>query len=240
MNRSRSAAPLLVRCAALVGLAASLAIVGCASEKRTQSAPQYASATSPLERAAQLMTGRFDSSRQAARTAELPDEQRYLDIAVRMHRIHAWNDSADSIYLYVEQAVSSMPDRPYRQRVYKLMNEGAGRVSSRVLWLPEGSEPRFVGAGRDQSPFAELAPTDLDDRGCVVDLEYVAGDAGEWEFVGHTRGDGCPSDFRGAVRTTSEMRFAPDRFEAWDRGWNAADEQVWGPTAGPYVFDRVE
>ena len=35
-----------------------------------------------------------------------------------------WPDSQGAIWLYVEQAVATSLDKPYRQRVYKLEQQG--------------------------------------------------------------------------------------------------------------------
>jgi hypothetical protein len=218
---------------------------GCASNSAVAeggvSAPSdigSASSSSPREALAELMEGEFRSATQAEATADLPDEERFLDIVVRVERIDAWDGRGGAVWLYMEQAVARMPDRPYRQRVYKLKDAGDGVVTSTVLWLP-GEDAQYVGAWRDASLLASVSPGELEARGCVVRLRDVRNEAGPWLFAGETVGDGCPSDFRGAVRATSAVRFAADRFEAWDRGWNASGEQVWGPTTGPYVFDRV-
>ncbi len=214
--------------------------VGCASRPGAGGGSDLSDGVSARDHLALLMDGTFTSERQAGETAELPDEQRFLDIVVRMERIDAWDGYDDAIYLYLEQAVAQFSDRPYRQRVYKLEQDGPGRVTSTVLWFPDDEGEPYIGAWRDESLLDDLDPSRLEDRGCVVELDYVGDERSEWVFVGSTRGEGCPTTFRGAVRSTSDIQIGAGRFQAWDRGWNDADEQVWGPTAGPYVFDRAE
>jgi hypothetical protein len=58
-------------------------------------------------------------------------------------------------------------------------------------------------------------------------------------FTGSTVEDRCRSTLRGATYATSEVKVYPDRIESWDRGFDGADEQVWGAVAGPYVFRKV-
>jgi hypothetical protein len=41
---------------------------------------------------------------------------------------------------------------------------------------------------------------------------------------------------RGAAYATSEVVIEPAILVSWDRGWNAAGEQVWGATKGGYEF----
>ncbi|MGK0366585.1 MAG: CpeT protein [Saprospiraceae bacterium] len=57
------------------------------------------------------MTGSFNSTAQAER------DTTYYDITLHMYPI--WEDDAQT-WLYVEQSVTSMPEKPYRQRVYRL------------------------------------------------------------------------------------------------------------------------
>ena len=58
------------------------------------------------------MTGSFSSAAQAEA------DSAYYDIRLEMAPI--WTDRDDAAWLYAEQAVAGMTDRPYRQRVYKV------------------------------------------------------------------------------------------------------------------------
>lgn len=217
----------------LMCVAGWMGVSGCASGEGTPGVRGSAADANAVEALAGLMEGRFSSAAQAA-----AEPGSYLEIEVEVTRIEGWG-GADEVYLYLEQSVAGSP--PYRERVYRLSaGEAAGVVESRVLWLPEGRDlSGFVGAVESGEAVRGLTLSDLEDRGCVVELERAeAGSA--WLFVGETRGLGCPSDFRGAVRATSEVWFGAERFAAWDRGWGPRDDQVWGPESGPYVFDRVE
>ena len=69
----------------------------------------------------ELMQGSFDSSEQAAQ------DSAYYAISLHMYPI--WPERGQ--YLYVEQALAAMQDKPYRQRVYELRTGG---------WC--GGEPR--------------------------------------------------------------------------------------------------
>jgi hypothetical protein len=83
---------------------------------------------------------------------------------------------------------------------------------------------------------ARFAPDSLLLReGCTVALERAPDGA----FVGGTVGTGCRSSLRGAAYATSEVRIDPDGIESWDRGFDPHGNQVWGATAGPYVFRRM-
>jgi hypothetical protein len=137
------------------------------------------------------------------------------------------------LWLYVEQAVASMTDRPYRQRVYCVSEGETGVFESAVFTLQEPE--KVVGARRDAEPLKALTPEDLELReGCTVFLKYD----GEGSFVGGTEGNGCLSGLRGATYATCEVMVMPGRIESWDRGFDKEGAQVWGSEKGSYVFLR--
>ncbi len=57
-------------------------------------------------------------------------------------------------------------------------------------------------------------------------------------FEGSTVGEGCASSLRGTSYATSEVFVADGVLASWDRGFDPRGRQVWGATAGPYLFLR--
>jgi len=175
---------------------------------------------------AEWMTGCFSSAAQAEVDAD------YFE--VRLVVVPIWGSRDDGPWLYIEQAVASALDKPYRQRVYHLVSEDGG-VRSEVYELP-GEALDYAGGWRDAGSFSAIGPDDLTERtGCAVHLRPTQ--AGRWE--GSTLDDHCLSDFRGATYATSQIVLKPDSIESWDRGFDAQGEQVWGAVKGGYVFDRT-
>lgn len=174
---------------------------------------------------ASILTGHFSS---AAQAADSPDD--YLEI--HLFTAPIWTDRTDAHWLYVEQAAAGALNRPYRQRVYRVVAEDGG-VRSDVFELP-GDPLAFAGAYATPERLDELGPGDLAPRsGCSIFL-VREGEA----FVGATRGSGCESSLRGASYATSEVHLEAAQLRTWDRGFDGAGEQVWGATEGPYLFDR--
>lgn len=176
--------------------------------------------------AAAWMTGDFDSYEQSQQ------QPAYYNITLRMKRI--WPDMADGYWMYVEQAMAASP--PYRQRVYRVVMAGETMVGSEVYeFLNASDEADAVGAWADPDPLADLSPVDFVMReGCTVFLTREDVD----NFMGGTEGKDCESDLNGASYATSEVTLTIDQMRSWDRGYNAEDQQVWGATAGPYIFDK--
>lgn len=173
------------------------------------------------------MTGSFSSRAQAE-----SDPTRYQ--ASALHIVPIWTDRDDGWWLYVEQALERFPDRPYRQRIYKIETRFDGSFTSLVFELP-GDPRERAGDWRAPERFADLAPEDLVPRpGCAVALVRDAD-----RFVGGTSGTGCTSTLAGATYATSEVEITASGLETWDRGFDATGRQVWGATDGPYRFSRV-
>jgi hypothetical protein len=169
------------------------------------------------------MTGSFSSAAQAA------EDSAFYHITLEMAPI--WSEREGEYWIYVEQAVGSMPEKPYRQRVYGVTVGDDGVYESAVYTLADPEQ--YIGAWKDEAPLADITPEDLLPReGCTVFLEYV----GEEVFKGGTRDKGCLSTLRGATYATSEVVITPDRIESWDRGFDETGAQVWGAELGPYIF----
>lgn len=180
-----------------------------------------------------MMVGRFSSTAQAAADKE------FRDISLHMARIWPDKSSAAVKWLYVEQAVSTMLDKPYRQRVYKLTVAADGKsIRSDVYTLP-APPTQWVGGGRNPEMFDRLSEKDLTLReGCSITLERKVLE-GQVAYIGKTSGTGCGSDLQGASYATSEANITSAGLKTWDRGFDAQGNQVWGATKGGYMFDRV-
>ena len=198
--------------------------VACSSK---QQVAESISTKGEVEELYTLMTGKFSSAVQAKNDSD------YYEISLIMYPI--WEKDADIKWLYVEQAVASMADKPYRQRVYRVSALGNGKFESKVYELPKPED--FVFSWKDGKAFEQLSESDLIERqGCAIILEKNA----EGCFEGSTNKDDCKSDFRGAAYASSIVSVCSDQLVSWDQGWNDNDEQVWGAVKGGYQFDKLE
>ena len=185
--------------------------------------PDAPAPVEPVESAVfRHLVGRFDSGAQAL------TDPRYFSIRVEACRVAA--PLLGERVLYLEQSRTGMA--PYRQRLYVIERDGGDdRAVSRVFELntPTG----YVGLCAD--PKREtFTPDDVVERtGCAVHLTRM-GD----RFEGGTDERACESTLMGAAYATSVVVLRANGFSSWDRGFNAADMQVWGATAGPYLFAR--
>ena len=180
-----------------------------------------------LKRLAGFMAGSFSSKEQAA------EDKAFFD--VRLHMAPIWTDRKGEHWLYVEQAMAGALEKPYRQRVYKLVWKDGDPVS--VVYTLPGDALKFAGAWKKPEVLAKLKPTDLTEReGCAIVLKKKT----DGNYSGSTVGKGCASDLRGAKYATSEVTITADTLTSWDRGYDGAGKQVWGAVKGPYVFKKAD
>jgi len=176
-----------------------------------------------LELLANYLSGSFSSTAQAA------SDSNFFDIHLNVVRI--WPTRLDGIWLYVEQAAAISLNNPYRQRIYHLYQTGDNYVSA-IYTI--ANQEAVIGGYKQVQLFESLTLKDVELKaGCEVYLKYINN-----HFEGQTGDKTCPSDLRGATYTTSKVWLNANEMRSWDQGFNDKGLQVWGSTAGPYIFKR--
>ncbi|MCA8969731.1 MAG: chromophore lyase CpcT/CpeT [Planctomycetes bacterium] len=170
-----------------------------------------------LDEVALWWCGSFSNRQQA----ELfPQDFEELELTVR----ELWPGRTDGPWLHLEERKKGRAH--VREQIYRLrsMDEvGGSRVRVDVFTKPAGT-----------ASLQELRPERLEPLpGCAMELLEQ-----QSAWVGGTRGRACANS-SGAAYTTTLMRLFENRFETWYRGFDARGEQVFGPTAGAYVFEKV-
>lgn len=200
------------------------ALVSC-SKKAPEASPQDAKAQN-FEVLREYLTGSFNSAKQAA------GDSAYVDISLEMARI--WENKDAGVWVYVEQALSSTTQKPYRQRVYQLQMIDDSVFSSTVYSIPKAS--RFVGAYINAVSMEVLTPDSLTLlSGCDLLLHFNGK-----TFTGKTGDTSCTDSWGEATYVTSKVTVSTTQMQRWDQGWNKAGEQVWGAEKGPYIFDKIK
>jgi hypothetical protein len=169
------------------------------------------------------MTGAFNSELQAKNDSDFYE--------IHLHMQPIWEKNKDEFWLYVEQAMSTAKEKPYRQRIYHVSIKNDSTIESKVYEMK--SPLRFAGAYKNIKLLAQLTPDSLELReGCAIELHLANNNS----FTGSTHLQDCNSALRGAKYATSEVSINSNMMVSWDRGWNAENKQVWGAVKGGYQF----
>jgi hypothetical protein len=173
-----------------------------------------------------LMQGSYHSGEQAK-----ADSANFYEVHLNMKAI--WQDRNIGYWLYVEQAMASSLDKPYRQRVYHLTRKN-GKIVSEVYNL--NAPLRFAGVYKLDKPMEKLTPDSLIKReGCEIFLEKKGN-----TYIGKTIEGACGSELRGAKYATSEVTISRKQLLSWDRGFDQSNKQVWGAVKSGYIFRKVK
>lgn len=154
---------------------------------------------------------------------------------VYLFMIPILKNDANGYWFYVEQAMADQLDAPYRQRVYHLNRVNKDLMESKIYAL---TDPARYARAHDNLPILDtLTHNMLSLRmGCSVILRRL----NEESFAGSTLGEGCPSELRGAIYTTSQVVINAHQMISWDRGYDRGGKQVWGATMGGYIFTKTK
>jgi hypothetical protein len=174
------------------------------------------------------MSGNFSSELQSKQDSD------FFDIRLRM--VPIWEPSEKEFFLYVEQARADMLNKPYRQRIYRVVKEDENHFTSYIYMAPnqdlliakEGNDPVFKTFTSDSLKIKD---------GCEVHLTYNPKNN---SFAGATNEGTCPSDRQGAKYATSKVELNNSQLYSWDQGWDENHKQVWGATKSGYLFLRVK
>ena len=172
-----------------------------------------------------LMQGSFDSEIQSQ------VDSTYFNISLHMYPI--WKDQGN--FLYVEQALNSKQDKPYRQRIYEITRVNDSVFSSAIYTITADS--LWVGKWKTPTAFDSISKNDVTlKKGCEVLLQRVKPNY----FAGKTGDKTCESTLYGASYATSQVEILEDKIISWDRGFDAEGNHIWGADKGGYIFNKLD
>jgi hypothetical protein len=172
-----------------------------------------------------LMQGSFDSEIQSQ------VDSTYFNISLHMYPI--WKDRGN--FLYVEQALSTKQDQPYRQRIYEVTKLNDSLYSSAIYTIENDS--LWIGKWKSPEAFDTLFLDNVTKKeGCDVVLKRIESNF----YQGETGDKTCASSLYGASYATSEVEIMEDKIISWDRGFDDKDEYIWGAEKGGYIFNKLD
>lgn len=207
-----------------VGLFLNPAIAQAESNAQPRSLQQQ------VQDVADYLIGVLDTASQAAQQPNRSAVQ-MTTCAVQL-RTPLPSEPEGTIYLYQEQALSDRLDQPYRQRFLQLSPSPLSQSVRSLAFRPAEPE-QWIGVCDQPADAQVVNAADLGEPVCSVFLRpWRAG------YLGRTPIDGCPTQFRGAVRITNQIWLHESGMETWDRGFDQSGAQLWGAEDEAYQFRR--
>ncbi len=199
---------------------------GCGTETSAKIDPALPSMNS--REVGTAMAGNYSNETQAK------SDGKFESIVLHIRPI--WVDRLDGLWLYVEQSLATTPDKPYRQRVYQIVDgNDADSVENRIYEIP-GDPSQYAGAWKKDKPLNSLTAELLLPRaGCNLTLRRNASDA----WIGSTEPNQCAASSDGSSYSMSSVTLTQQEIQSWDRSYDSKGTQVTGSTSGPYVFVKT-
>jgi hypothetical protein len=172
-----------------------------------------------------LMQGSFNSEIQSQ------VDSTYFNISLHMYPI--WEEKGN--FLYVEQALNSKQNKPYRQRIYEVSRVNDSTFSSAIYKLDVDS--LWIGKWQNPKAFDSISVADISKKeGCEVWLMRKSANY----FSGETSEKTCESTLYGASYASSKVEILEDKIISWDRGFDAEGNPIWGAKKGGYIFNKID
>lgn len=175
------------------------------------------------------LVGVMDTSAQAASNPGAPNV-RMTTCKVRVETADTSLNTGPSVFLYQEQALSRNLAKPYRQRFLRIAPSADGEsVESRAFRPP--TPEMLIGLCDRPKTKRVISSSNLGEVTCSVFLKPV----GE-NYVGQTPPEGCPTNYRGAVKITNTITLHQTGMDTEDKGFDEAGNLVWGAKEQSYQF----
>lgn len=181
-----------------------------------------------LHAIADRLTGSFSTTAQAE-----AEPGKYSDIQMRSVQIlpeettRAGHLKAGGIWLYVEQALTARPERPYRQRLYCVCGPAKGQYQIVVYRLKDPAP--YVGAWRSPERFG---PGDTANAEYCCALWLQHGPDRVWRAKAPAAGR--QSEWEGPPDAIFPLEILEDEIRSWDGRTGGQP----GAVAGPYRYLR--
>lgn len=161
-----------------------------------------------------------------------------LDTSSRSLTLHhlelgAWNMGDSTIWVYEEIDYTHSDSQIFRQLVWCLKEQANGTIIASQYLLKKGW--LFTNAWKSEDLFRQLNSDYLVGSAfCELSFDLT----NQHYFKGYTARDGCPNHFKKAVRYSNQSSVTQTQYDFWERGFDAAGNQVWGNPKEGYQFVR--
>jgi len=154
---------------------------------------------------------------------------------VTLRVVPVWPERAGETWLYQEYSIRGQEGGPFLQRLFRVGDTKDGVLL--VEYALPGDGSRYAGAWRDpKTAFAFLDPKSLRE---LPNCRQAVADQSTIVFAGGTVGQACRAHVPAGAYEVSSLSLSSATLRAWDRGYDAAGNVVWGSAAGPLELRRM-
>ncbi|MGH1393755.1 MAG: chromophore lyase CpcT/CpeT [Trichormus sp.] len=182
------------------------------------------------------LAGEFDNREQA-----LAEPVWFVHLRLWQRPVPLFAD--DSITLFAEQANMINLDRPYRQRILRLMPSEFER-SLQVQYYMIKNPSAFIGGGSHPNLLQTLTPEQLELLpGCILKVTQQEVAPNEYKFVATPEPDTCCTfTYQGnTIQVALGFESTPTGLNTYDKGIDQlTGKATWGAIVGPYRYTKRE
>lgn len=186
---------------------------------------------------ANYLAGEFDNREQA-----LADPTWYVHLRLWQRPVPLFQE--DSFSIFAEQANIVNLDRPYRQRIIRLLQGSHPDAPLKVQYYMPKNPSTLVGAGRNKALLNTLTPDDLELLpSCVLNVTQQLLTPNRYKFAATPPPDTrCCFTFGGnIVQVSLGFEVTDDKFLSYDKGIDSTTgKATWGAILGPYCYTKRE
>jgi hypothetical protein len=182
---------------------------------------------------ASYLTGVMETSAQAEASPGSPSV-RMTACVVEVADAKEITQRSPSIFLYQEQAMTDKLYKPYRQRFLQISPSADSQKVESATFIPPKPEAWANLCNKPQSE-RQVTVKDIGEYRCSVFLELAGS-----RYIGKTQPDGCPVNYRGAVKVTNSITLDAESMDTLDRGYDQEGNQIWGAENQPYQYRRIK
>lgn len=195
----------------------------------------------PMSLPAQLLTlanylsGEFDNREQA-----LADPAWYVHLRLWHRPLSLFSE--DSLTIFAEQANIVNLERPYRQRIMRLLQGSDPDVPLKVQYYMIKDPSSLIGAGQNPALLNRITPDHLELLpGCVLNLTQQLLAPNSYKFNATPPPDTrcCFSVGGNIVQVSLGFEVTDDKFFSYDKGIDSTTgKATWGAILGPYCYTK--
>ncbi|MDJ0733005.1 MAG: chromophore lyase CpcT/CpeT [Nostocaceae cyanobacterium] len=186
---------------------------------------------------AEYLAGEFDNQQQA-----IADPVWYVHLRLWQRPVSLFDE--DSLTLFAEQANVLNLDRPYRQRIMRLMPGSEPEAPLLVQYYMPKNPAALCGAGRNPNLLNDLTPEQFDFLpGCILNVSQKELAPNRYQFAATAPPQArCTFTYQGnTVQVSLGFEVTKQELKTYDKGIDTATEKAtWGAILGPYCYTKRE